>query len=254
MKLQRPPGVVVMDRHGEPLRFFLPADERWRCPVRLAELPPGLTKALVASEDQRFYRHFGVDPLAVMRAAWSNARRGGIVSGASTIPMQVARMAEPRRRTLASKAWESFRALQLERRFGKDELLEIYLNLTPYGGNVEGVGAAAWFYFGKEPDQLSLGEIALLTALPRSPGRYDPTLHPRTATAARDRVLRQLAARGAFPEKEIVEAERQPLPRVRRRPPFSAPHFTEMVKAQVPGEARIRTTLDRSVQAAAESQ
>jgi len=253
-KLQRPPAVVVSDRHGVPLRFFLPADERWRFPVRLSELPPELPKALVASEDQRFYRHFGVDPIAVMRAAWSNARRGGIVSGASTIPMQVARMAEPRRRTLGSKVRESFRALQLERRFSKDELLEIYLNLTPYGGNVEGVGAAAWFYFGKEPDQLSLGEIALLTALPRSPGRYDPVNHPQAAERARGRVLRQLAARGVFPEKEIAEAERQPIPSVRRRPPFSAPHFTEMVKAQLPGETRIRTTLDRSAQATAESQ
>jgi penicillin-binding protein 1C len=253
-KLQRPPAVVVMDRHGEPLRFFLPADERWRFPVRLSELPPELPKALVASEDQRFYRHFGVDPIAVARAAWSNLRRGGVVSGASTIPMQVARMAEPRRRTLVSKVRESFRALQLERRFGKDELLEIYLNLTPYGGNVEGVGAAAWFYFGKEPDQLSLGEIALLTALPRSPGRYDPVSHPKAAERARGRVLRQLAARGVFPSREIAEAERQPIPSVRRRPPFSSPHFTEMVKAQLPGETRIRTTLDRSAQAAAESQ
>src|SRR5215210_1653824 len=252
--LERPAAVVVMDRTGAPLRFFLPADDRWRFPVKLSELPSELPRALVASEDRWFYRHPGVNPVAIVRAAWSNARAGEVVSGASTIPMQIARMAEPGPRTILSKVRESFRALQLERRFSKDELLEIYLNLTPYGGNVEGIGTAAWFYFGKEPDQLSLGEIALLTALPRSPGRYDPTLHPRTATAARDRVLRQLAARGVFPEKEIVEAERQPLPRVRRRPPFSAPHFTEMVKAQLPGEARIRTTLDRSVQAAAESQ
>jgi len=253
-KLQRPPAVVVLDRHGQPLRFFLPADERWRFPVRLAELPPELPKALVASEDQRFYRHFGVDSVAVMRAAWSNVRRGKVVSGASTIPMQVARMAEPGPRTLASKARESFRALQLERRFTKDEILELYLNLSPYGGNVEGVGAAAWFYFGKEPDQLSLGEIALLTALPRSPGRYDPTLHPRAARAARGRVLAQLASRGVFPQREIAEAQRQDVPRLRRRPPFAAPHFTEMVAAQLPEETRLRTSLDRRTQEIAEAQ
>jgi penicillin-binding protein 1C len=251
--LQRPPAVIVLDSHGQPLRFFLPADEKWRFPVRLSELPPELPKALVASEDRRFYWHLGVDPAAVARAAWLNLKRGKVVSGASTIPMQVARMAEPGPRTLVSKIRESFRALQLERRFGKDESLEIYLNLLPYGGNVEGVGAAAWFYFGKEPDQLSLGEIALLTALPRAPAGYDPTVHPKAATAARDRVLAQLANRGVFPGREIADAKRQPVPDARRRPPFAAPHFTEMVAAEIP-ETRIRTTLDRRTQEIAESQ
>jgi penicillin-binding protein 1C len=253
-KLQRPVAVVVEDRTGEPLRFFLPADQRWRFPVRLAELPPELPRSLVASEDRRFYRHSGVDPVAIARAAWSNLRRRGVVSGASTIPMQVARMAQPGPRTLASKLRESFRAFQLERRFSKDQLLELYLNLTPYGGNLEGIGAAAWFYFGKEPGQLSLGEIALLTALPRAPAGYDPTIHPAAARKARDRVLAQLAARGVFPEKEIAEARRQPLPKARRRPPFSAPHLAEMVRVQLPDETWIRTSLDRSVQAIAEAQ
>ncbi len=208
----------------------------------------------MASEDRWFYRHPGVNPVAVARAAWSNARAGEVVSGASTIPMQIARMAEPGPRTLVSKVRESFRALQLEGRFSKNELLEIYLNLTPYGGNVEGIGTAAWFYFGKEPDQLSLGEIALLTALPRSPGRYDPTLHPKAARAARDRVLAQLAARGAFPRGEIDDAMHQPVPETRRRPPLLAPHFTERVVRQLAREPRIRTSLDRRLQGIAEEQ
>src|SRR5687767_9239312 len=143
--LERPPAVIVMDRTGAPLRFFLPADERWRFPVKLSELPAELPRALVASEDRWFYRHPGINPVAIVRAAWSNLRAGEVVSGASTIPMQIARMAEPGPRTISSKVRESFRAIQLERRFSKDELLEIYLNLTPYGGNVEGIGTAAWF-------------------------------------------------------------------------------------------------------------
>jgi penicillin-binding protein 1C len=257
-KLQRPPALVVTDRHGEPLRFFLPADQRWRLPVRLAELPTEVRRALVASEDQRFYRHPGVDVLALARAVWANARHRHVVSGASTISMQVARMADPGRRTLRSKVRESFRAFQIERRLGKDKILETYLNLLPYGGNVEGIGAAAWFYFGKGPDQLSLGEIALLTAIPRSPLRFDPTLHPRRAQVARDRVLGQLASRGVFSRRELDAARREPLPRIRRRPPFLAPHFSEMVAAQfasgLGGEPRIRTTLDRSMQAIAEAQ
>jgi penicillin-binding protein 1C len=253
-KLQRPPAVVVTDRHGEPLRFFLPADQRWRLPVRLAELPPEVRRALVASEDQRFYHHPGVDPLAVARAVWTDLRHRQVVSGASTISMQVARMADPGPRTVRSKLRESFRALQIERRLGKDKILETYLNLLPYGGNVEGIGAAAWFYFGKGPDQLSLGEIALLTALPRSPHKFDPTLHSWAARVARDRVLGQLAARGVFSRRELDAARREPLPRVRRRPPFLAPHFTEMVAAQFPDEPRIGTTLDRSAQQIAEAQ
>jgi penicillin-binding protein 1C len=257
-KLQRPPAVVVTDRHGEPLRFFLPADQRWRLPVRLAELPPEVRRALVASEDQRFYHHPGVDLLAVARAVWTDLRHRQVVSGASTISMQVARMADPGARTVRSKLRESFRALQIERRLGKDRILETYLNLLPYGGNVEGIGAAAWFYFGKGPDQLSLGEIALLTALPRSPHKFDPTLHPRAAQVARDRVLGQLAARGVFSRRELDAARREPIPRVRRRPPFLAPHFTEMVAAQFSSglgdEPRIRTTLDRSAQQIAEAQ
>ena len=249
--LHRPPAVVVEDRAGQPLRFFLPADQRWRFPVGLDDLPPELPRALVASEDRRFFRHGGIDLRAVLRAAWTNLRAGEVVSGASTIPMQIARMAEPGPRTLASKVRESFRALQLERRFTKRELLEVYLNLLPYGGNVEGVGTAAWFYFGKDPDRLSLGEIALLTALPRSPVRYDPSRDPATARAARDRVLRQLAARGGF-SQGVAEAVRQPVPTARRRPPFEAPHWSELVRARRRGTVRARSTLDRGVQRAAE--
>lgn len=252
--LNRPAAVVVSDRSGEPLRFFLPADERWRMPVKLSELPPDLPKALVASEDRRFWSHPGVDLWAIGRAAWANLRSGEVVSGASTIPMQIARMADPGPRTLATKLRESFRALQLELRYSKRELLEVYLNLTPYGGNVEGVGAASWFYFGKEPDRLSLGEIALLTALPRSPVRYDPTLHPEAALAARDRVLAQLAERRVFGRRQLEEAKAQPLPRKRRTPPFAAPHLAGELVKLFPGEARIRSSLDRGMQQVAESQ
>lgn len=250
--LRRPPAVAVLDASGEPLRYFLPADERWRFPVRLQELPEGLVQAVLASEDRRFFLHAGVDSLAVARAAWSNLRAGRVVSGASTLPMQIARMIEPGPRTLGRKLREALRAFQLERRFSKRELLELYLNLTPYGGNLEGVAAASYFYFGKSPDQLSAGETALLVALPRSPTAYDPTRHPAAARRARDRVLDQLAAAGVLAPETAAAARAQPLPRERRPVPFEAPHFARWAAARAPGAARLRTTLQLDRQRVAE--
>ncbi|HEY6139245.1 MAG TPA: transglycosylase domain-containing protein, partial [Thermoanaerobaculia bacterium] len=196
-RLHKPPAVVVYDRNDAPMRIILPPDGKVRVPIQLDELPPELVRAVVTSEDRWFWRHPGVNPVAVARAAWSNARHRRRVSGASTIPMQIARLARPRRRTMFAKAIEAFRAVQLTGHHSKRELLEIYLNLAPYGGNVEGIGAASQVYFGKEPARLSIGEVAFLTTLPRSPNRYDPLRDHAAATRARDRVLRELRDRGA---------------------------------------------------------
>lgn len=253
-KLQREPAVLVADSEGAPLRMFLPADQIWRLPVRLDELPPEVPQALVSVEDRRFYRHPGVDPLAVARAVVANLRAGRVVSGASTISMQIARMVEPKPRTLGAKLVETFRALQLERALSKREVLEAYLNLAPYGGNVEGVGAAAWFYFGKSPGSLSLGEVALLTALPRAPTYYDPARSREAAAEGRGFVLRRLLERGAVTEDAVAHAERQPLPEGRREPPFEAPHLARLVKDRFasPGGPSLASTLDRRVQRVAE--
>jgi penicillin-binding protein 1C len=247
-KLRRPSATIVYDRDGNPLRVFLPVDDKYRFPIKLDEVPPELIRALIASEDRHFFHHPGVDPVAMLRATWSNIRARRVVSGASTIPMQIARMAEPRRRSLGAKAIEAFRAMQLTAYYSKRELLEIYINLAPYGSNIEGIGAASFFYFAKEPCRLSLGEIALLTTLPRSPNRYDPFRDPHAARHARDRVLAQLHDRGAFTEREIHEARRQQLPGARRRIPFTAPHWCELAKRESPSSARLHTTLDPRVQ------
>src|SRR4029077_2809997 len=207
-RLHRAPAIAVYDRDGAPMRIILPPDGKVRIPIELDELPPELVRAVVASEDRWFWRHPGVNPGAIVRAAWSNARAGRRVSGASTIPMQIARLTRPRSRTIFAKAIEAFRAVQLTAHHSKRELLEIYLNLAPYGGNVEGIGAAAQLYFGKEPSRLSIGEVAFLTTLPRSPNRYDPLRDHAAATRARDRVLRQLRDRGAFSTAEIAAAMR----------------------------------------------
>jgi penicillin-binding protein 1C len=253
-RLRRAPSIVVYDRNGAPMRIILPPDGEVRIPIALDELPPELVRAVVTSEDRWFWRHPGVNPIAIARAAWSNARSRRRVSGASTIPMQIARLARPRRRTIFAKAIEALRAVQLTTHHSKRELLEIYLNLAPYGGNVEGIGAASQVYFGKEPARLSIGEVAFLTTLPRSPNRYDPLRDHAAATRARDRVLHELRDRGAFSTAEIAAAMRQPLPRERRRAPFVAPHFCDYAVQQAPGRARIHTTLDPRLQHVAEQQ
>jgi len=253
-RLHRPPAVVVYDRDGAPMRIILPADGKVRIPIKLDELPPEVVKAVITSEDRWFWRHPGVNPFAIVRAIWSNVTARRRVSGASTIPMQIARMAQPKSRTLFGKAREAVRAVQLTLHHSKRELLEDYLNMAPYGGNVEGIGAASMVYFGKEPSQLSIGEIAFLTTLPRSPNRYDPLRDHAAATRARDRVLRQLRDRGAFTTAEIGAAMRQTLPRERRKAPFVAPHFCDYAVQQAAGRTRVFTTLDPRIQRIAEQQ
>ncbi len=257
--LHREPATIVADREAKPLAFFLPPDEKWRLPVRYRDLPPGLVRALISSEDRWFYFHPGVNPLAVARAALANLRAGRVVSGASTLPMQVARLVEPKERTLWAKVREAFRALQLEWHFSRPELIELYVNLAPYGGNLEGIGAASHFYFGKRPAQLSLGEIALLTALPRAPNRFDPTRNTDAAEAARRSVVLALRSRGSITEPEARDALRQPLPSEKRPPPFAAPHFARYVADNftAAGDGRriervLRTTIDGRLQRIAE--
>ncbi|MBQ7248730.1 MAG: penicillin-binding protein 1C [Deltaproteobacteria bacterium] len=260
-RLQLAPSLRILDRRGEPLRFFLAPDGCWRFPVTLEEVTPELLTAIVQLEDRRFYHHPGVDPLAVARAFFSNLRRARVVSGASTITMQVARLAVPRRRTILAKIIESLRAVQLTCHYSKRQILTWYINLAPFGGNVSGVGAASWRYFGKDPKRLSLGEAALLAVLPRSPVRYDPFRNPGTARGVRDRALERLAASGAFTPQRVAAARLEPLPGKRPALPFLAPHFCQWL-AQ---EARRRnlknaaadngvwvTTLDARLQRLAE--
>ncbi|GAB7080455.1 penicillin-binding protein 1C [Megalodesulfovibrio paquesii] len=254
------PAVTVMDRHGRPLRVFLPPDGRRRQPVSLAEVSSTFREVLVTSEDRHFYRHPGVNPLAILRAAIMNLRAGRVISGGSTITMQLARLCEPRERTFGAKVIEAFRALQLELRLSKDEILEDYINMTPYGGNVVGVAAAAESYFGKDQQYLSLGEAALLTVLPRAPQGYDPVRNPRAARRARDRLLAVLERRGLISPDQRSQATAQQLPESITSLPRLAPHLTELARslasqrldADDPGRVVVRTTIDRSLQTAVE--
>lgn len=246
-------SVVVAAADGAILRPFLASDGILRLPVRVEDVDPLYLKLLIAYEDQRFQGHPGFDALAIARAAWQLAANMRVVSGASTITMQAARLLEPRPRTLPSKMIEVMRALQLEARFTKDEILGLYLTLAPYGGNLEGVRAASLAYFGKEPRRLTLPEAALLVALPQSPERLRPDRDPQAARAGRDKVLARLAERGVISLEEAQEAMEALVPHGRLPLPFLAPHATErLAAAAAPGET-ILTSIDAPLQSALEA-
>ena len=245
---------TVVDRNGKLLRAFTIADGRWRLPADLENTDPLLLDMLVAYEDKRFHRHNGIDPLAMMRAAWQLATNGRIVSGGSTITMQLARLLEPRTsRSLGAKLRQALRALQIERRLTKHEILTRYLTLAPYGGNLEGVRAAALAYFGKSPRKLSIAQAALLIALPQLPEARRPDRHAGNATRARDRVLVRMTEAGIISSFDAKLGVDRPVRRVRHRLPAFAPHLADVVVAREPSRAMHRLTLDRSLQAGLET-
>ena len=240
---------LVVDREERLLRAYATPDGYWRLPVKVEDVDPRFFKLLFAYEDKRFPEHHGVDPLAMLRAAYQFAGNGRIVSGASTLTMQVARLLEPRpERTILAKLRQMARAVELEQRLSKDEILTLYLSLAPYGGNLEGIRAASLAYFGREPRRLTLGEAALLVALPQSPEARRPDRHSKAARRARDRVLDRVVAAGAIPKDEAVRAKAEPVPTARLPMPMFAPHVADQVISSAPGQPVHRLTIDAFLQ------
>lgn len=239
----------VVDKDGALLRPFALADGRWRLKAGLEDVDPRFLAMLLAYEDRRFYAHGGVDVLALGRAALQALGAGEAVSGGSTLTMQVARLLDaPRARTIPAKIAQMRHALELEAHLSKADILSYYLTLAPYGGNIEGVRAAALTYFGKEPRRLTLGEAALLVALPQSPEARRPDRNPAAARAARNRVLDRLLAQGVLRADEVRVAKAEGVPRTRRPMPQWAPHLSEEMVAERPNAIRQRLTLDRELQ------
>jgi penicillin-binding protein 1C len=240
----------VVDRNGKLLRAYAMADGRWRLPVDARTgVDPGYIKLLLAYEDRRFRIHGGVDPLALGRAVLQLVTRGHIVSGGSTITMQLARLMEPRReRSIAAKLRQMVRAFELEQRLSKDQILDLYLALAPFGGNLEGIRAASLGYFGKEPKRLSLAEAALLVALPQSPETRRIDRHPETARVARDRVLDRMIAEGVVSREDAAQAKAVAVPRLRKPMPVLAPHSADQAVATVKDAPVIALTLDSGLQ------
>jgi len=243
-------STTVVDRHGKLLRAYAMADGRWRLPVSAKnDVDPTYLKLLLAYEDQRFFDHHGVDPRALVRAAVQFGSHGHIVSGGSTISMQLARLLEPRRqRSLHAKIRQIVRALEIERRMSKDEILDLYLTLAPYGGNLEGIRAASIAYFGKEPKRLSLAEAALLVALPQSPETRRLDRYPEAARRGRDRVLDRMVSENVISAEDAAQAKAQAVPALRKPMPILAPHAADQATSLVKDQPIIRLTLDASLQ------
>ncbi len=240
----------MLDRNGHLLRAYATREGRWRLPAKVADVDPRFFAVLFAYEDKRFREHHGVDPLALMRAAFQLVTSGRIRSGGSTLTMQVARLLEPRSgRSFAAKIRQIVRAIEIERVLTKDQILSLYLELAPYGGNIEGIRAASLAYFGKEPRSLTLGQAALLVALPQSPELRRPD---RFAAGGADRQrprarpLRRRRCR-AWPTRS-----RSPRPsrcRPRGAPmPLLAPHAADRAIAGSPAAKEIRLTIDADLQ------
>ncbi len=250
-------SVSVEYRDGQPAYIFLTSDEKWRLPVSLERVDPTYITALVALEDRRFFSHFGVDPIAITRAAWTDAIARHRVSGGSTLSMQLARLLEPRPRTIRSKLIEMFRAMQLDARMSKREILEHYLSRTPYGRNLEGIESAAWSYFGHGAQHLSPLETATLLAVPQGPARYAPTkANTERLRARRDNILAKLIAADVFSRADttaaLAEAKTLAPPTKMRPMPRNATHAAVWLRDLSPGQTRIRSTLDAGAQTLAE--
>ena len=238
---------VVLAEDGTPLWRFADAEGVWRYPVATDEVSPYYLEALLTYEDRWFHAHPGVNPLALARAAWQNLSGGRVVSGGSTLSMQVARLLDPHQRSLGGKFKQLWRTLQLEWHLSKDEILALYLNRAPFGGTLQGVAAASWAYLGKPPSQLTRAEAALLAVLPQAPSRLRPDRHPERAQAARDKVLRRLDAFGVWPQAAVQEALQEPVLLAPRQEPNLAPLLARRLNG-AGSPPLIRTTIDANLQ------
>ena len=243
---------IVYDSSNNWLYTTTNQTQKWRFKPNVKQIDPLFIKMLINYEDKHFKKHLGVDIGALIRASYQLLTRGHIVSGGSTLTMQVARLLEPKSRTLSSKVIEIIRALQLEYHYTKEQILNIYLTLAPYGGNVEGIEAASWYYFGKHPYALSASEAALLVALPKNPEGYRPDKHPKRAKRARDRVLKRAYKAGLLSTFLYQQALKEPIATKLHKFPRYASHLA-LKLLRDSSKLNINTTINGTLQKQLES-
>lgn len=243
-------STIITGKRGEVLHAFLTKDEKWRMKTSLAEISPLLRTIIIEKEDKLFYYHKGINPFAMARAALKNIFRIKRTSGASTITMQVARALEPKPRNYINKLIEIFRACQLEMKYNKDEILQLYCNLLPYGGNIEGVKSASLLYFEKDPDHLSLAEITALCIIPNRPSSLMPGRHNDRIMTERNKWLKRFADNKVFTSKQIADALTEPFNATRNTVPKLIPHLAYRLKQT--GAPVVHSTIDIQTQTGTE--
>src|SRR5579871_1040594 len=239
-------SVIVTDSKGEVVHAYLTKDQQWRMKTTLDEISPILQKTIIEKEDKYFYYHPGVNLVAICKAFFKNIFRMKRTSGASTITMQVAKELEPKKRTYFNKLIEVFRAFQLEMKYSKKEILQLYLNLAPYGGNIQGVKSASILYFKKNPDHLSLAEITALSVIPNRPTTLVMGKNNDEIVKERNKWLLQFAKEKVFTDKEIEDALHEPLSATRGSVPSYIPHLSLRLKKN--GGDIIRTNIEMNSQ------
>jgi len=239
---------VLLARDGTPLRAFADDQGVWRYGIQLEDVSPRYLQALIAYEDRYYWSHPGVNPVALWRAAWQWWQEGKIISGGSTLTMQVARLLAPHDRSVMGKLQQMLRAVQLEWHLSKQQILTLYLNYAPFGGPIEGVQAASYAYLGKSVAELSHAEAALLAVLPQAPTRLRPDRHPDRAANARNKVLDRLVKQGVWSASQVAEAKQENIQALFNPKPLLAPLFARRVLNQLGSAAHRRTTIDSELQ------
>ncbi|MBT3799807.1 MAG: penicillin-binding protein 1C [Bacteroidetes bacterium] len=244
---------VILAKDGSIMHAYLNQDDKWRIKTNLEEITPELKQTIIFKEDRFFRYHFGVNPVAIAKALVRNIFRGEVVSGASTISMQVARMLEPKKRTYWHKIKEIFRAMQLERRYSKNEILQMYLNLVPYGGNIEGIKSAALLFLEQKPEALSLAQIVMLSIIPNNPNTYKPGDNNSLLLEKRNEWLQYFGKKELFKEQDILAALDEDIDCYRHEAPKLAPHLSYRLKSSFPNDIFIQSVVDLNKQSKVEN-
>ncbi len=239
---------VITAEDGTPLRSFADANGVWRYSITLNEVSPLYIQALIAYEDRWFWSHPGINPASIVRAFIQNISSNRIVSGGSTLTMQVARLISPHSRSVSGKIKQIALALQLEFYFSKEEILTYYLNHAPFGGTIEGVQAASYTYFSKSAKELSHAEAALLAVLPQAPSRNRPDRHPERALKLRNKVLHRLAQYSVWSDRVIDQAFQETVVAQHNKPAIIAPLLARRLKKGMHDKSVIKTTIDMDMQ------
>ncbi|PKF63541.1 penicillin-binding protein 1C [Psychromonas sp. psych-6C06] len=241
-------ATVVLDDDGVPLRAFSDKNGVWRYQVSLQDVSPDYLEALINYEDRYFYQHPGVNPVSFLRAAWQYLYHQRIVSGGSTLTMQVARLLHPHDRSLSGKLQQVLRALQLEWQLSKAQILTLYINYAPFGGTLEGVQAASYQYFRKLVSDIRPAEAVLLAVLPQAPSRYRPDRHPKRATQARNKVISRLASQDIWSEQKASQVKQEPVVVWEPEQPFVAPLLARRLQQKNSDKSVIKTYIQRDLQ------